>query len=145
MSEESENLLTESENSSIQKYLGTGATAAEEKHTVHSFLYKVATEDDTTKLGNLSSDEVGAPRLTQRAYKELALVSDKIMTNDTFKDYFLAQSEILTSTSLSKDAMLIKLAVVQKRQIEDVTKKEKKKNPGWFSGRKKEEGENEGA
>lgn len=123
--------LTTEEKQVLQEYLGYGAPIPEEKHNAHSFINKVASEDDTTKVGNLTQEEVGEPKLPLRTLKELALISDKIIGNDDFKKYFLEKGEILTATSLSKDAKLITLAVIQKRQIEDVTKSTKK-NKGWF-------------
>lgn len=137
-----EDNVTPEQSSAIKEYLGYGAPLPEEKYNVHSFLHKVATSDDTTKLGNLTAEEIGQPRHTLRTYKEIALIADKISTDEQLKDYYNAKAEILTSTSLSKDAKLINLAVVQKRQIEDVTKKPKE-NTGWFKS-KKDPNENQG-
>lgn len=106
-----------------------------------TFFTDVIQSKSTTKTGNLSIDELGMPRLTQRGIQELAL-----FTKDTFKDdgwhtYFTELAEIQTATSLSKDAILIKLAVTQKKELADTTP-EKKKNRGMFGfGRKKEDGE----
>lgn len=130
--------LSQKDKEALREYLGIGAPLPEEKHNVHSFLYKVATADDTTKVGNLSADEVGVPILTLRANKELALIADKIMGNEYFRDYYTAKGEILTSTSLSKDAKLLTLAVMQKRIIEDATKP-RKENKGWFKKKEDEE------
>lgn len=136
MSEE----LTDDESKSLKEYLGFGAPVPEEKHNVHSFLNRVATSTDTTKIGNLTIEEIGMPRLTLRTYKDLSLIAGKIMGNKFLSDYYAAQAEILTSTSLSKDGKLINLAVIQKRQIEDTTKP-RKENKGMF---KKKEPENTG-
>ena len=46
------------------------------------------------------------------------------------------QSEILTSTSLSKEAKLLELAVVSRREVADVTKKPRKENSSWFKRKK---------
>lgn len=135
MSEDEQNLTPE-EKGALREYLGFGAPMPEEKHNVHSFLYRVATSDDTTKLGNLSIEEIGLPRVNLRTYKEMSLIAHKIMDNTFLGDYYASKAEILTSTSLSKDAKLINLAVLQKRQIEDVTKP-RKENAGWF--KKKED------
>lgn len=135
MSEQNEGLSSD-ENKAVQDYYGFGAPIPEEKHNVHSFLNKVATSEDTTKVGNLTQEEVGMPRLNLRTYKELSLIANDIMDNTFIGDYYDKEAEILTSTSLSKDAKLISLAVMQKRQIEDVTKP-RKENSGWF--KKKEE------
>lgn len=132
----SEEQLTDAEKAELQKYFGS--PHGEEKHSVHTFLNKVAISDDTTKTGNLTAEEVGVPKLTLRTYKELALISDKIIGSDDFKEYYEKKGEILTSTSLSKDAVLIKLAVVQRRELSDVTPI-RKENKGWFKKKQKPE------
>lgn len=133
-----EELSKEEKDAVDSKAYNFGAPVPEEKHNVHKFLHDVATSEDTTKVGNLTIEELGMPRLTLRTYKDLALISGKIMNNSFLAEYYNAQAEILTSTSLSKDGKLINLAVLQKRQIEDVTKP-RKENGGWF--KKKEPAE----
>lgn len=129
--------LTPEEKLELSQYL-YGTPVPDEKHSVHTFLNKVATSEDTTKLGFLKEEEVGTPRHPIRAYKNFALISDKIIDNPFFNEYFKAESEIVTSTSLSRDAKLLNLAVIQRRQVEDITKP-KKVNKGWFQ--KKEQNE----
>lgn len=113
----------------------------EEKQSVYKFLHAVATSDDTTKTGYLRDDkdlnEIGVPRNPIRTYKSLALISDKIMGNNYFKDYFNTEAEIVTATSLSRGGFLVNRAVMQRREIADVTKKLRKENKSWF---KKKEG-----
>ena len=104
----------------------------DEKQNVHTFLHNVATSDDTTKTGFLSTEELGVPHLPERTLKELALFCNEVANMDYYGDYLLKKAEILTSTSLSKDAKLISLAVLQKRQIEDVTKSQRKPSSSWF-------------
>lgn len=134
--------MTEAELSPEDKKLlessGYGAPLPEEKHNVHSFLHKVATSDDTTKVGNLTDEEIGMPRLNLRTFKAIALDAEKILDNQFISDYYKAQGEIITSTSLSRGGKLINLAVLQKRQIEDVTKP-KKENSGWFKKKEPEQ------
>lgn len=130
--------LTQEDRELLKNYSSFAAPLPEEKHNVHSFLHKVATSDDTTKVGNLTAEEIGLPRLNLRTYKELALIANTIMDNKFISDYYDKESEILTSTSLSKDGKLINLAVLQKRQIEDVTKP-KKENSGWFKKKEPEQ------
>ena len=117
-----------------------GAPQQDEKHNVHTFLHKVSVAPDTTKTGNLSTEEVGTTPYSLRTYKQLSLVSDKLCNDDIWADYFKANGEILTSTSLSKDAKLITLAVLQKREIADVTKP-RTQNKGWFKKGDSKEGE----
>ncbi len=104
---------------------------AQEKANTHSFFTKVIQNDDTTKTGNLSEEELGNPQITLRGLKELELFSDKVEENDLWTDYFKQMSEITTATSLSKEGFLLRLSVTQKKELADVTAKPKK-NRGWF-------------
>ena len=112
--------------------LAETATVQEEKHNAHTFLNKVVEEEDTTKLGFLKEEEVGIPRLSARTLKELALYSKEIGDEEEWATYFNRRSEILTSTSLSKDAKLIDLAIVQRREIANVSPRPRKVNKSWF-------------
>jgi len=53
---------------------------------------------------------------------------------DYFADYFSKKAEITTSTSLSKEAKLLTLAVmsVNKTEISELTKPPRKENKSWF-------------
>ena len=108
----------------------------EEKQNVFTFLHNVAITKDTTKTAFLRDDkdlnEVGVPKLPVRTYHSLALVAKDIMNNNYFADYFKKEAEIIASTSLSRGGFLTKLAIVQRREIADVTPKKRKTNKGWF-------------
>ncbi len=120
----------------LSELVGTVPTG-DEKQNVFSFLFNVAKAKDTTKLGNLTKEEVGEPKLPVRTYKDLALFCSKVANMNYFSDYFLAKSEIMTSTSLSKEAKLINLAVMTRKEIADKTEKvEPKENKGWFKSKK---------
>ena len=103
-----------------------------EKANAISFFTDVIKSDDTIKTGNLELLELGEPRLPLRSLKGLELFSKDIYEDEGWASYFEKKAEILTSTSLSKDAILIKLAVTSKKELADVSPKEKKKNKGWF-------------
>jgi len=104
----------------------------EGRSNVHTFFTNVVKADDTTKTGNLNQDELGLSHLPVRTYKELELFSRDIADETEWADYFQKMAEIQTSTSLSKDAILMKLVVTTKKELADMTPKEKKKNKGWF-------------
>jgi len=123
----------------LAQLVGTAALP-EEKYNVHTFLAKVAGSEDTTKLGFLTEEEIGLPKLPQRTYKELALFCSDVANMGYFGNYFAKKAEILTSTSLSRTGFLTKLAVLQRREIGDVTKKPKK-NKGWFAPKEPKEPE----
>ena len=139
MEEEEQPQMSEDEIAErLASLVGTTPTA-EDKQNVHTFLHNVAVAEDTTKTGNVNEEELGKPILPIRTYKELALFCREVANMDYFSEYFQKKSEIITSTSLSKEAKLINLAVMQKRQIEDVTKPRGKPNKGWFTKKEKPE------
>lgn len=124
--------LTDTEKEELKDILGYGGVADNSRQTVHSFLHNVATAKDTTKLGNLREEEIGLLSNPVRSFKHLALFSDSIMKNPELANFFNSSSEIGTATSLSRDGFLTKLAVVNRKEIADVTKP-RKENKGWFS------------
>lgn len=124
--------LTEKEAEEIVRQFAAG------QHNMHSFLTNVVTSDDTTKTGNVSQEELGYSSLPVRTYKELALFCNDIADDDGWGDYFNKMSEIQTSTSLSKEGFLMKIANTIKKELADVTKRTKK-NSGWFKGKNQEQ------
>jgi hypothetical protein len=129
--------LTPEEYSELQKYANYSAPAPQSVHNVHKFLAEVAESEDTTKTGYLTDDELGKPTHPVRTNKELALFCQKIADMPLMAELLNAESEITTSTSLSRDAKLLSLAVTTTRQVADVTKKSGKPNKGWFKKRNK--------
>lgn len=138
-----EDNLTEAEREQLKEYLGYGAAGASEKQNAHTFLFNVAKAKDTTKLGNLSPEEVGVPRHSIRTYQNISLIAKNVIGSDNLAKHFSARSEVVTSTSLSKNAKLINLAVIQRRQVEDLTKPERKPSSSWFKPKKKDNDEGE--
>ena len=131
--------LTEDEKKVLSEYLdGYGAAIPEDKHTLHTFLHRIATSDDTTKTGYLRDEELGTSEFPVRSYKSFALWSDKVIRNKYMKEYFEKESEDTTSTSLSRDGFLIKTSVLTKKELADTTKKQST-NKGWFRRKQPEE------
>ncbi len=104
---------------------------SESKQTLHSFFTKVILNDDTTRIGNLTPEELGNPSIEIRTMKELELFSNDICDDKEWANYFKKLSEIQTRTSLSKDGFLLRLSVTSKKELADVTP-QKKSNTGWF-------------
>ena len=122
------------------------APTQEDKQNVHVFLMNVATADDTTKTGNLRDDkdlnELGLPIWTVRGGLDMSMISDKLMDNNFFKEFFERQAKNTLTTSLSREGFLIKMNATTTKQVADTTKR-KKTNRGMF-GKKSEEVSGEG-
>jgi len=113
--------LTPTEQQELAKILSSAPTP-DEKHSVFTFLDNVAKAKDTTKTGFLKDEEIGMLENPTRTYKELGLFANEIMHNPNLSKFFNSESEIVTSTSLSRNAMLLRLAITTQKQIADVTK-----------------------
>jgi len=111
------------------------STLQDEKHNVHTFLDNVVKADDTTKIGNLNVDkdidELGLPIYPVRDALDLALISEKIMNNKYYQDYFEKEAENTLATSLSRSGFLIRQATTVTKVVADATKR-RKSNKGWF-------------
>jgi len=106
-----------------------------ESLNTHTFLNAVATATDTIKVGNLKEEEVGIPKLSVRTLKELELYSKEVACDDDWASYFNKRAEILTSTSLSKEAKLLDLSVVNRVETANTTKQPRRENKSWFKRR----------
>ncbi len=112
---------------------------AQEKANTHSFLKKVIENDDTTKTGNVSEEELGNPQLTVRGLKELEVFSREVYGDESWADFFKKIAEVQLASSLSKEGFLLNLSVTDKREIGETPKKKQKKNSGWFRKRNSQE------
>jgi hypothetical protein len=137
MEESESSPLTDTE--SLQKIadaMYVNAQGHDERHNVFTFLNNVATASDTTKTGFLRDDkdlnEIGIPKLPIRSFLSMALISKEIMGNEYFENYFKQEAHIITDTSLSRNAKLIGLAVLQKREVADVSRRHQTTNKSWF-------------
>ena len=109
---------------------------AQEKANLHTFFTKVIQDPSTIKTSNVSAEELGDPKLSIRAMKELELFCRDIGQDKSWAEYFNKLAEIQTSTALSKEGFLLKLSVTNKKELADVSPKEKKQNKGWFQKKK---------
>lgn len=129
----------------IAQAMKDNAPTQDEKQNVHSFLVNVVQAieiDKIIKTGNLRDDkemnELGHPTWNVRGCLEMARISDKIIENDFFTEYFEAAAKETTSSSLSRDGFIIKQATTQTKQVADVTRRRRIKK-GWLGGQKIEE------
>jgi len=135
MDNETKEFVTkESEAEDLREFLRK--VGVEEKG-IDNFFLEIIREDDTTKVGNLTKEELGIPMLPVRTLKELEYDSRLIPSMSAFVNYFKAQSENILATSLSRDGFLIKARITQKKELIDKDKR-KERTKGLF-GKKGEE------
>ena len=113
------------------------------KLNVHTLLNRVLDTKDSTKVGYLSEPELGVPRYSVRALKEMSLVSNMICDNPFFAQYFALEAESILATSLSRKGKFINIAVTQKRTIADETKQMTGQKSSWFSKKEEKKDEDE--
>lgn len=130
-----EDELTNEDILKLAQAMKDNAPTQDEKQNVHTFLHSVVVADDTRKIGNLRDEkdftELGIPSHTVRGSLEMSRISDKIMDNSFFKEWFDAEAEETLATSLARGGFLIRQATVQTKNVADVTKR-KKINKSWF-------------
>ena len=115
-----------------------GSPKSPDKESLFKFYNKLLTIKDTTRIGNLTSQEIGLGRLSVRGNKSIALYAKAEGLNG-ISDYFNNQANILTETSMAKKGFMSQLFFTQiKREKKDKPKTERKK---WFGGKDKTEGE----
>jgi len=131
-----DNIISERDKADMAELLGYGGQAPDGKHNVHTFLHNVVKADDTLRLGNLTPEELGNAKTPVRALQHLALFANDIMNKKALAEFFIAESEIITRSSLSSGGFLIKTSITNKKELADVTPKERKENPAWYKSKK---------
>lgn len=141
MSEEETSNETLSDEEAIMKIamaMKDNAPVVDEKQNQHTFLINVIKENDVqnvVKLGNLRDDkdvnELGRPVWNLRGSLEMARISNLLMGNKFFGDYFDAATKETNTSSLSSGGFLIRQSNLQTKAVADVTKR-RKINKGWI-------------
>lgn len=88
--------------------------AYEKKDDLFSLFWKMVNKADSSKIANLSKQELGMLNLSVRDCQKIALLATTLKHNG-FANFFLAQAEIISSTSLSKGGFLPQIVVTSRR------------------------------
>lgn len=89
--------------------------APKEKDSIFTFFKHLVGIKDTTRVSNIDpSRELGMLQFSIRTNQYLGLVGD-ICGDEEFAEFWRAQSQIITSTAMSKKGWLTELPVSQKR------------------------------
>ncbi len=130
-----EDELTSDEILKLAQSIKDSSPVQDEKQNVHTFLHSIVVAEDSRKVGNLKDDkefnELGTPMHTVRGSLEMARISEQIMDNSFFSDWFNAETEETLASSLSRSGFLIKQATTTTKQVADATLRTKI-NKGWF-------------
>jgi len=88
--------------------------AYEKKDDLFSLFWKMINKSDSSKIANLSKQELGMLNLSVRDCQKIALLATTLGHNG-FANFFISQAEIISSTSLSKNGFLPQIVVTSRR------------------------------
>lgn len=106
-----------------------GYPEAPVKDSVFRFFRQLLGLTDSSKVANLSKDELGRLRLSVRAYQDVAAYAGAEGLVEVSK-YLMKKGEIILSTSLGYKGFLPQLFVTQIKKDQKVEPKVEKKS--WF-------------
>ena len=108
-----------------------GSPTAATKENLFKFFNKILTRKDTTRVANLTRQEVGLSEVSVRGWKRIAHYADA-ENLDTVAEYMRGQSEIITATSMSIKGFWSQLFVTNIRK-ESKSKDKSSEKKKWFS------------
>jgi len=114
-----------------------GSPKSAEKDSLFKFFRTILSTKDTTRIGNITAQELGISDLSVRGWKRIALYA-KVEGLHIVEDYLNGQSEIITSSSMSRKGFWSQLFVTQIKAEKKLKEKplEKKR---WFGKKPPEE------
>jgi len=110
------------------------------KESVYKFFRHILDKEDSSKIGNLSSTELGQPLVSVRGLQNVALYAD-IEGWDKVSNYLKAEAEIILATSLSKKGFLPQLFVTQIKKDQKMKSSEEAQKKTWWGGNKPQQQE----
>lgn len=113
------------------------APKSAQKDSLFRFFREILTTKDTSRIGDLTAQELGLTKLGIRHYQEIAAYAN-VEGLDKVSDYLTKKSQIISATSMSKNGFWPQLFVTQIRQEKKEKPKEEKKK-GWFAKRQEKE------
>lgn len=118
-----------------EEYYAESTPSYEKKDDLYSLFWKVVKTRDSSKVGNLKSNELGMLNITVRDAQKIALLADTL-NHPGFADFFRKQAEIILATSASKDGWLPNLFVT----TQHLKKKSRESNLPQFQEAKRRKG-----
>ncbi len=112
------------------KDTGYGAPSAVQKDSTIKFFRDVLTQEDTTRISNLTAVEIGESRLSMRGCKHIAKYCHAEGL-DIIGNYFEDMSNIISEPAMSKKGFFLQTVVTQikkESKVKDTSEKKK-----WFN------------
>jgi len=115
--EEQEDLIeqnVEAQNEAQEDYAEDNSPTFEKPDDLYSLFWKVATVDDSSKVGNLDKTELGMLDISVRDCQHIAKVAE-LLGHHGFALWMREQAQIVLRTSASKKGWFTELFVTAKR------------------------------
>lgn len=113
------------------------APTPESKDSHFKFMRELLGTKDSTKIGNLTAEELGKSELSLRGYQKVALLANTVGLKE-ISDYYNAEAEILAASSMSRKSTFLQLIFTQIKK--SVTSSEPKpETKGLFGFKKRSE------
>jgi hypothetical protein len=112
------------------------APQTEDRQSIFNFFHKIIKAKDSLKTGNLEENELSAVRLIRQTSLYAGM-----MGWDFANDYLNQKSETILASSLSKKALLLQLAVTQKRMLSTRHLRRGQAKKRWFGGTQEDQPE----
>ena len=108
-----------------------------DKDSQYKFMRELLDTLDSTKVANLSPEEIGTQNLSVRGCMNVSLIADQLGLEE-FKKYYIKKAEIINATSMSKKGKFLELVFTQIRKHISGSDQPRTKK-GIFSWGKKDE------
>jgi hypothetical protein len=125
--------MTQESNSTDLDLSSYGSPEPVKKDGIFKFFRDILDKKDSSKVANLSKEELGVNKLGLRHYQQLALYA-KAEGLDLVSNYLTAKGEIIASTSMSKKGFWAQLLVTQIKKEQKLSRPTEKKN-SWLANK----------
>jgi len=114
-----------------------GSPSASQKDSLFKFFRSILTMEDTTRVGNLTAQELGISNLSVRGWKRIGHYAEAEGLG-LVAEYFNKEAGIITETSMAKKGFFLQTVVTQIKAEKKLKDKSLEKK-GFFSKKPVEE------
>ena len=106
-----EPVLSPEEQTAVRQMVGNIVPEPEDRSSIFKIFERIISTKDTTKVGNLTDNELNAVRTLQNA----GIFCEK-QELDVLSDYFASKAEVVLATSDSRTGFLVKAMITQRKE-----------------------------